>query len=53
MFSSCGLFVLLAEPRDAIRDVIQTLIQLLKDDYWEVRLAAASSLAKMAEQGEI
>ena len=52
MFSSSGLFLLLAELRDAIRDAIPMLIQLLKDDSLQARSAAASSLAKMAEQGE-
>jgi HEAT repeat protein len=40
------------ELRGSIRPAIPSLIQLLKDQYLEVRIAAAFALAKLTEHGE-
>jgi hypothetical protein len=41
-----------AEPYAVIEDAMPQLLQLLVDGNWEVRVAGANIMAKLAEHGE-
>jgi HEAT repeat protein len=40
-----------AEFRESIRIFIPQMVKLLKDNNWNVRVAAAEALSKLSEQG--